>query len=115
MDQQDNCKLMTAASSQLTVKDLSDGRSSPYATDATGVLSLSSEPIAPAAKVEETQVVPDTELGQPYHVFAKGRKKFLVGVIGVAGLFSGLSSNIYFPSLDAIAKVSHPCAPSGYC
>jgi MFS family permease len=37
-----------------------------------------------------------------------------VGVIGVAGLFSGLSSNIYFPSLDAIAKVSQPCASFGH-
>jgi hypothetical protein len=51
------------------------------------------------------QTVADTEQGQPYHLFTKGRKRFLVGVIGAAGLFSGLSSNIYFPSLDAIAKV----------
>jgi hypothetical protein len=42
----------------------------------------------------------------PYHVFSKRQKWLLVIVIGVAGLFSGLSSNIYFPSLDAIAGVS---------
>ncbi len=40
----------------------------------------------------------------PYHVFTKAQKRIVVGIIGVAGLFSGLSSNIYFPSQDAIAK-----------
>jgi hypothetical protein len=43
---------------------------------------------------------------QPFHIFTKRQKWFLVVMIGMAGLFSGLSSNIYFPSLDAIAKVS---------
>ena len=42
---------------------------------------------------------------KPYHVFTQREKWTVVGMIGVAGLFSGLSSNIYFPSLDAIAKV----------
>ncbi|ORY12455.1 major facilitator superfamily domain-containing protein [Clohesyomyces aquaticus] len=41
---------------------------------------------------------------KPYHVFDKRKKWGVVVMIGVAGLFSGLSSNIYFPSLDAIAK-----------
>lgn len=39
-----------------------------------------------------------------YHVFSKKEKWTLVIMIGVAGLFSGLSSNIYFPALDAIAQ-----------
>lgn len=43
---------------------------------------------------------------KPYHVFGKRKKWGVVVMIGVAGLFSGLSSNIYFPSLDAIAKAS---------
>lgn len=43
---------------------------------------------------------------EPYHVFSHGKKWSVVILIGVAGLFSGLSSNIYFPALDAIAKVS---------
>jgi hypothetical protein len=42
---------------------------------------------------------------QPFHIFNKRQKWFLVVMIGMAGLFSGLSSNIYFPSLDAIARV----------
>lgn len=44
----------------------------------------------------------------PYHVFSHRRKWAIVILIGIAGLFSGLSSNIYFPALDAIAKVSLP-------
>lgn len=43
---------------------------------------------------------------EPYHVFSRGKKWSIVILIGAAGLFSGLSSNIYFPALDAIAKVS---------
>lgn len=41
----------------------------------------------------------------PYHVFSKNEKWMVIVIIGAAGLFSGLSSNIYFPSLDAIAQV----------
>ncbi|KAL2272419.1 hypothetical protein FJTKL_06586 [Diaporthe vaccinii] len=41
---------------------------------------------------------------QPFHIFNRRQKWFVVIIIGVAGLFSGLSSNIYFPSLDAIAR-----------
>ncbi|PVH98880.1 major facilitator superfamily transporter [Periconia macrospinosa] len=39
-----------------------------------------------------------------YHVFHKKQKWGVVAMIGAAGLFSGLSSNIFFPSLDAISK-----------
>jgi hypothetical protein len=42
---------------------------------------------------------------KPYHIFTPRQKWVVIGIIGVAGLFSGLSSNIYLPSLDAIAKV----------
>ena len=41
----------------------------------------------------------------PYHVFSRPQKWILVWIVGIAGLFSGLSSNIYFPSLDQISKV----------
>ncbi|KAH8680694.1 major facilitator superfamily transporter [Xylariales sp. PMI_506] len=40
----------------------------------------------------------------PYHAFNSSQKWTVVAIIGIAGLFSGLSSNIYFPSLDAISK-----------
>ncbi|KAJ0115548.1 major facilitator superfamily transporter [Diaporthe amygdali] len=42
-----------------------------------------------------------------YHVFSRSKKWAIVILIGIAGLFSGLSSNIYFPALDAIAKDFH--------
>ncbi|KAF9698056.1 hypothetical protein EKO04_004227 [Ascochyta lentis] len=44
---------------------------------------------------------------KPYHVYSSKQKWAVVALIGVAGLFSGLSSNIYFPSLDAIATDLH--------
>lgn len=43
----------------------------------------------------------------PYHVFPKRQKWVVIVIIGMAGLFSGLSSNIYNPSLDAIARARH--------
>ncbi|KAK4148987.1 putative major facilitator superfamily transporter [Chaetomidium leptoderma] len=52
----------------------------------------------------EKSTPPGPKPEEAYHVFSKGRRKLLIGIIGVAGLFSGLSSNIYFPSLDAISR-----------
>ncbi|KAK1827420.1 major facilitator superfamily domain-containing protein [Podospora conica] len=40
----------------------------------------------------------------PYHVFTNGKKWELVFIVSLAGLFSSLSSNIYFPAIPAIAK-----------
>ncbi|PBP27927.1 MFS general substrate transporter [Diplocarpon rosae] len=40
----------------------------------------------------------------PYHVFSLARKKQLVYIVSLAGLFSPLSSNIYFPALGNIAR-----------
>jgi hypothetical protein len=54
------------------------------------------------------------EVDEPYHIFNKREKWFLIAIIGVAGMFSGLSSNIYFPSLDAIARVSPPSLTINY-
>jgi hypothetical protein len=53
-------------------------------------------------------VPPDVEASteEPYHVFSRSKKWRLIIIIGIAGMFSGLSSNIFFPSLDAIAKAS---------
>lgn len=62
------------------------------------------------ATVEQTPTPPGPQPEEVYHVFSKGRKKLLIGIIGAAGLFSGLSSNIYFPSLDAIARASRASA-----
>lgn len=64
---------------------------------------------------KEPEITFDSKGGQdpePYHVFSHRMKWAIVILIGVAGLFSGLSSNIYFPALDAIAKVrTYPPKP----
>lgn len=41
----------------------------------------------------------------PYHVFTLAKKIQLVYIVSLAGLFSPLSSNIYFPALGQIATV----------
>ncbi|TDZ58619.1 Itaconate transport protein [Colletotrichum trifolii] len=53
------------------------------------------------SEVEEPQAEP------PYHVLSRRQKWFVIVIIGSAGLFSGLSSNIYFPSLEAISQDLH--------
>lgn len=60
-----------------------------------------------APSAPSTQTPQSTPPEEPYHVFGPKQKWFVVITIGMAGLFSGLSSNIYFPSLDAIAKVRY--------
>lgn len=49
-----------------------------------------------------------------YHVFTRSRKLQMVCIVSLAAIFSPLSSNIYFPALGMISKVSlsiHiPCA-----
>lgn len=42
---------------------------------------------------------------EEYSVFPKLQKRLLITLIAVAGSISGLSSNIYFPSQNAISRV----------
>lgn len=46
----------------------------------------------------------------PYHVFTLAKKKQMVYIVSAAGIFSPLSSNIYFPALGRIATVGD-CLP----
>lgn len=41
----------------------------------------------------------------PYHVFSSRKKKSLMYLVSIAGIFSSLSSNIYFPALGQISRV----------
>jgi len=41
-----------------------------------------------------------------YHVFTRSRKLEMVCIVSLAAIFSPLSSNIYFPALGTISKVS---------
>jgi hypothetical protein len=45
----------------------------------------------------------DTSEEEPYHVFSPRRKWMVIAMVGFAGVFSGISSNMYFPALDQIA------------
>jgi hypothetical protein len=45
----------------------------------------------------------------PYHVFSRSKKKQLVYLVSLAGLFSPLSSNIYFSAMGIISKVCLRC------
>lgn len=55
----------------------------------------------------ESQIPPPP----PYHVFTRPRKLQMVCIVSLAAIFSPLSSNIYFPALGAISRVS--CFISG--
>lgn len=60
---------------------------------------------------------PQEVADEPYHVFGNRMKWVVVAQIGVAGTFSGLSSNIYFPCLKTITKVNlkdYALAPGAY-
>ncbi|KAK3335215.1 major facilitator superfamily domain-containing protein [Cercophora scortea] len=49
------------------------------------------------------QQIPNDTVPPPYHIFTTRQKWQLVYIVSLAGLFSPLSSNIYFPALEAIA------------
>ncbi|OHW97730.1 major facilitator superfamily transporter [Colletotrichum incanum] len=46
----------------------------------------------------------EDENDEPFSVYSRKQKWLIIVIIGLAGLFSGLSSNIYNPSLDAISR-----------
>lgn len=69
------------------------------------VLSREVEPLATPTSASlnlESQLVSPP----PYHVFSRTRKLQIVYIVSAAAIFSPLSSNIYFPALGAISKVS---------
>lgn len=43
---------------------------------------------------------------QEYHIFTRSKKLQIVYIVSAAAIFSPLSSNIYFPALGMISKVS---------
>ncbi|KAK4202915.1 major facilitator superfamily domain-containing protein [Triangularia verruculosa] len=55
------------------------------------------------AESDERPSKNDTFPQPPYHVFSRQEKWLLVWIVSFAGLFSPLSSNIYFPALGAIS------------
>ncbi|TDZ35591.1 Itaconate transport protein [Colletotrichum spinosum] len=62
------------------------------------------DPFDDAHVVEDQDDGTATGQDEPFSVFPNRQKWVIITVIGLAGFFSGLSSNIYNPSLDAISK-----------
>lgn len=56
----------------------------------------------PPPEPEKANTTPTKE--PPYHISTPRQKKLLVYIVSLAGLFSPLSSNIYTPALDTIAR-----------
>ena len=70
-------------------------------------------PVSPDTPQLESQLPPPPA----YHIFNRSRKLELVFIVSLAAIFSPLSSNIYFPALGDVSKVSlieekHPSFPS---
>lgn len=63
-----------------------------------------SEPQTPA---ESINVESQATAPPPYHVFPRSRKLLMVCIVSFAAIFSPLSSNIYFPAIADISKVSY--------
>lgn len=51
-----------------------------------------------------------TSAEPPYHIFSHRQKWQLVLLVSIAGAFSPLSSNIYFPAIDTISSQLHVSA-----
>ena len=60
----------------------------------------------PSTPAESINLESQTPAPPPYHVFPRSRKLQLVCIVSLAAIFSPLSSNIYFPALSEISKVS---------
>ena len=66
----------------------------------TSTPSMSEKP-AIVAHTPEQEQAPDTP---PYSIFTRGEKRWIVFLVAYAGLFSPLSSFIYYPALFNIAE-----------
>lgn len=80
-----------------TTPDLDPDRYNPDRRRQTSRETFSSETSSSGNSVEDDE--------EEYSVFPKLQKRLLITLIAVAGSISGLSSNIYFPSQNAISKV----------
>jgi hypothetical protein len=83
------------------------GRSSPGPYRTFGnVWGMPSQSISSKREPDSSSPTPTNELSDPpHHIFTRKQKKVLVYMVSTAAIFSPLSSNIYFPAVDTIAKV----------
>ncbi|KAF2676917.1 MFS general substrate transporter [Lentithecium fluviatile CBS 122367] len=78
-------------------------KATPWQGDAQSEAGWLASPVR-LSEIKDAEVEAGPVEEEAYHVFEKREKWSVVAMIGFAGLFSGLSSNIFFPALDAIAK-----------
>lgn len=69
-------------------------------------LSPTDERRLPTPSSDSINLEGQTKTPPPYHVFPRSRKLQMVCIVSLAAIFSPLSSNIYFPALSEISRVS---------
>ncbi|KAI0147175.1 major facilitator superfamily domain-containing protein [Xylariaceae sp. FL1272] len=67
---------------------------------------ITTTPIPPKAG-QDAAFDTDSSSTPPYSIYSRNDKWLLVGFVGVAGLFSPLPANIYFPAIPALTAVFH--------
>ena len=71
----------------------------------------SAQPLEHAAitsrNAEDLEAVHRVPSGPAYTVFSRSQKRFIVFMVAMAGFFSPLSANIYFPALNPLARDLH--------
>ncbi|KAJ4486629.1 major facilitator superfamily domain-containing protein [Lentinula edodes] len=70
-----------------------------------GQQSLHADKIAQGPLTDEK--TNDQRVKEPYSIYTRNEKWFLVLLIAISGLFSPLTANVYFPAIPAIAGAFH--------
>lgn len=83
---------------------LSEFRDDPTPSEPPDDISIKEEKHSIDTEISCPRVI-QTVSETPYHVFDHSRKMKLVWVISLAGLIAPLSANIYYPAMDAVARV----------
>lgn len=77
-----------------------------YSVNSSPSLSAQDEKRLPTPSSESINLEGQNKPPPLYHVFTRTRKLQMVCIVSLAAIFSPLSSNIYFPSLGEISRVS---------
>ncbi|KAL9035177.1 MAG: hypothetical protein Q9180_005000 [Flavoplaca navasiana] len=67
------------------------------------MVSSSTEMIGSRPDIEQAEIAPKSQ-EDPYSVFSNSEKRWIVFLIAMAGFFSPLSANIYFPAINYLAR-----------
>ncbi|KAL8893268.1 MAG: hypothetical protein Q9192_005436 [Flavoplaca navasiana] len=70
-------------------------------TDRNGPLNISD--LVSNPDIEQAQTAPNSQ-EDPYSTFTKSQKRWIILLIAMAGFFSPLSANIYFPAINYLSR-----------